>query len=77
MGTGWKYNTKAKSRPKKSITDRKRRVKTQSKRLVKLGVSAGVIRKMNAKEIRTALKRPAKLTKALAKTAAKGTAKAK
>jgi len=67
MGTGWKYYTKASSRPKKSATDRKRRVKVQTKRLAKMGMSGAVLAKMNSKEIRTALKRPVRTKKQLAK----------
>jgi hypothetical protein len=66
MGTGWKYYTKASSRPKKAATDRKRRVKVQTKRLAKMGMSGAVLAKMNSKQIRESLKCPAKLKKQLA-----------
>lgn len=50
-------------RPVKGASDKKRREKVQRNRLVKLGVSADKVSKMNAVEVRTMLKRPAKIAK--------------
>ena len=71
MGTGRTLNKKPRTRPVKSIGDRKRREKTQLKRLVALGVSEEEASKMNAGAIREALKRPVKVQAAVAKAAAK------
>ena len=53
-------------RPRKGSADKARRTKVQKARLVKLGVPAEVLDKMNAAEIRTLLKRPAKIKRAVA-----------
>lgn len=50
-------------RPVKGASDKKRREKVQRSRLVKLGVSAEKVDKMNAVEVRNMLKRPAKIAK--------------
>jgi hypothetical protein len=50
-------------RPVKGTSDKKRREKVQRSRLVKLGVSEEKVNKMDATEVRTMLKRPAKLAK--------------
>ncbi|NLF22147.1 MAG: hypothetical protein GX590_03215 [Lentisphaerae bacterium] len=73
MGTGRTLNKKPRTRPVKSEGDRKRRQKTQAKRLVALGMDGAIVGKMTAGAVRTALKRPAKVKKAsAAKTAAAG-----
>ncbi len=61
MGTGRTLNKAPRTRPIKSESERARRVKTQKKRLVALGADAAVVEKMNNKQIRDALKRPAKI----------------
>ena len=48
-------------RPIKSPGARRYRLKQQKKRLVELGISEEVIRKMNTQEIRTVLLRPNKV----------------
>jgi hypothetical protein len=50
-------------RPVKGTSDKKRREKVQRSRLVKLGVPAEKVDKMNAVEVRDMLKRPAKIAK--------------
>jgi len=50
-------------RPVKGTSDKKRREKVQRSRLVKLGVPEAKVNTMNAAEVRTMLKRPAKLVK--------------
>ena len=49
-------------RPIKSPGARRYRLKQQKKRLVELGLTEQVIRKMNTKEIRAALLRPKKIS---------------
>lgn len=56
---GMRPTTKQVRRPKKTGTDRRRREKTQRKRLVGLGVPEAVVAKLNAKAVRNLLKRPA------------------
>ncbi len=48
-------------RPVKKASDKRRREKTQRKRLAALGVSEERLRRMNAKQVRTLLKRPKEL----------------
>lgn len=66
MGTGRTLNKKPRTRPVKSEGDKRRREKTQLKRLVSLGVPEEEAKKMNAGAVRTALKRPALIKKAVA-----------
>lgn len=66
MGTGRTLNKKPRTRPVKSEGDKRRRVKTQLKRLVALGVDEEKASKMTAGAVRTALKRPAAVKKAVA-----------
>ena len=70
MGTGRTLNKKPRTRPVKQAGDRRRRQKTQLKRLVALGVDAGKAAGMTAGAVRTALKRPAKIKAAAAKASA-------
>lgn len=76
MGTDWYLRKKPGRRPVKSGLERKRRQKTQAKRLAGLGVPEAEIKQMNSKEVRTALKTPAKVIKSVAKAKAKAKAKA-
>ncbi|MGI6495683.1 MAG: hypothetical protein ACOX5G_06295 [Kiritimatiellia bacterium] len=61
MGTGRTLHKKPRTRPIKAEGERIRREKTQRKRLVALGADAAEVGKMNAKQVRDALKRPAKV----------------
>ncbi len=61
MGTGRKFNKKPRTRPVKGDADRRRRERTQRKRLETLGMSPEVVEKMNAGTVRETLKRPAKI----------------
>jgi hypothetical protein len=70
MGTGRTLNKKPRTRPVKQAGDRRRRQKTQLKRLVALGVDADKAAKLSAGAVRTALKRPAKVKAAAAKASA-------
>ncbi len=74
MGTGRTLNKKPRTRPTKSEGERRRREKTHLKRLVALGVDAAAAAKMTSGAIREALKRPAKVKKAVEKAAAKAAA---
>lgn len=49
------------TRPKKSEADKRARQKVQRKRLVSLGLPEEKVNKLNAREIRTLLRRPAKI----------------
>ncbi len=66
MGTSAERN-KNLTRPKKSNGDRQRRHRDQKKRLVALGMDEAVVAKMNVREVLDKLKRPALVTKELAK----------
>ena len=61
MGVDRVANSKFRIRLKKNAGDKRRRVKVQRKRLIALGVPAEKVGKMNPKEVRTLLKRPAKI----------------
>ncbi len=61
MGTGRTENKAPITRPKKGTSERTRRVKTQKKRLVALGVDEAKVQKLNTKEIRNLLRKPALL----------------
>jgi hypothetical protein len=50
-------------RPVKGTSDKKRREKVQALRLIGLGVPEATVKTMNPTEVRTMLKRPAKLKK--------------
>ncbi len=64
MGTGRTMNKAPISRPKKCESERKRRINTQKKRLVGLGVAEETVSKLNTKEIRALLRKPADLKSA-------------
>ncbi|MEM7391776.1 MAG: hypothetical protein AAF492_05445 [Verrucomicrobiota bacterium] len=61
MGTGRKFRKNTMTRPTKTGRDKRRRQETQRKRLISLGVDEETVNKMNVKEIRDMLKRPAKI----------------
>lgn len=61
MGTGRTENKAPITRPKKSIGERTRRIKTQKKRLVALGLDEAKVSKLDTKEIRALLRKPAAL----------------
>jgi hypothetical protein len=71
MGTGRTLNKKPRTRPVKSAGERKRRQKTQLKRLIGLGVPDAKAAKMNSRQVRQALQRPLKTKAAAAKAAAR------
>lgn len=59
-----KLKNHARNRPKKSGTDRRRRQRNHRDRLVALGVSEETVAKMNPKQVREKLKRPARTASA-------------
>jgi hypothetical protein len=61
MGTGRKFRKAPRVRPKKKPIERRRREATQKKRLVALGMDEAKVSKLNSKEARELLKRPAKI----------------
>ena len=62
MGTTAERN-KNLTRPKKGGARKARRQRDQKKRLLALGVDPEVVREMNARDVLTHLKRPAKVAK--------------
>jgi len=58
MGTGRTLNKKPRTRPTKSEGDRRRRLATQAKRLIALGIPEATVNAMQPNDIRTALLRP-------------------
>ncbi len=71
MGLGRKYQKKNLTRPSKGGGTKRRRQNDHRKRLIALGMDETTVNKMNAKEIRTKLKYPAKVVKELEAAKAK------
>ncbi|OGV61392.1 MAG: hypothetical protein A2283_00890 [Lentisphaerae bacterium RIFOXYA12_FULL_48_11] len=65
MGRDRMYDKKPINRLKKDGVERKRRQKTQLKRLIALGMPEAVANKMDAKAVRDILKYPAKVPQAV------------
>ncbi len=61
MGTS-RLLTKAQSRPRKSETEKRKRLRTQKQRLIAAGMDEAALRSMNAAEIRAALRRAARVS---------------
>lgn len=55
------FRNKNEVRPKKGASDRRRRVKTQKKRLISLGMPEEAVQKLQVDEIRTLLRHPKKV----------------
>lgn len=64
MGKSRTENKAPITRPKKGSSERTRRVNTQKKRLVGLGLDEEMVNKLNTKEIRNLLRKPAALKSA-------------
>jgi hypothetical protein len=64
MGTKHYLKVKATARPKKAGCARRRREKVHRQRLEAFGVDPKRVKRMTAEDVRTLLKRPAKLRKA-------------
>ncbi len=71
MGTGWRFSRPSRTRPSKNTSDRARRIRTQRRRLVALGMDEAAVAKLDPQVVRTLLRKPAKVTaKVTAKAAA-------
>lgn len=60
------FRNKNKVRPKKSPAAKRQRIKAQKKRLVALGVPQDQVEKLQSDELRTLLRHPKRVAKALA-----------
>jgi len=63
MGTGRKFSKTVITRPRKGGAAKRQRQANQRKRLVALGVDEAEVNRMNPKEVRDLLKRPAAIAK--------------
>jgi hypothetical protein len=66
MGTDKAWGRPHVARPIKSDGDRRRRQKTQQKRLAAMGVPAETIRTMDSRKVRTLLRKPEETRKLIA-----------
>ena len=66
MGTGRTLNKKPRTRPVKATGDKRRREKTQLKRLVALGMDEDKAKKLTTGAVRAALRHPKAVEKAAA-----------
>ena len=66
MGTDRKLNKMSMTRPRKTVAERRRRMKAQKRRLMDLGVQQKDLEKLTAKELRALLKHPKKIEAAYA-----------
>lgn len=66
MGTDKAWGRPHVARPIKKTADKKRREKTQQKRLAELGVSEEKVRAMDARKVRTLLRKPVQTRKLVA-----------
>jgi len=74
MGTGRTLRKHSHTRPIKTPGEKLRRNKVQRARLVKFGMDAAVVAKMQPEDVRVLVQRPATVKKALASKAAKAAA---
>jgi len=58
---GRKARKKSRTRPRKNNRERKQRNKVQKSRLIALGVPEDVVNKMDSKQVKELLKRPARI----------------
>ncbi len=65
MGTGRTLNKHPRTRPIKSPSEKRRRSKVQRARLVKLGMDADIVAKMQPEKVRKMILKPAKVQKSL------------
>jgi len=61
MGTGRSFNKAPRTRPKKKPRERRRRERIHRNRLLSLGMAEEKVMKMNPKQVRILLQRPAKV----------------
>lgn len=71
MGTGRTLRKHSHTRPVKSPGEKRRRSKAQRARLVKLGMDAAVVAKMQSEDVRKLVQRPVQVKKLLAPKAPK------
>lgn len=57
------FRNKNLQRPKKSQAAQQKRLRTQQKRLIALGMAEAVVMKMTHQQVRAALRKPAKIKK--------------
>jgi len=76
MGSGRTLRKHSHTRPIKSPGEKLRRTKVQRARLVKFGMDAAVVKKMQPEGVRVLVQHPAKVKKIVAKKAVEGTAAA-
>lgn len=58
---------KPSTRPKKKPADKQRRINVQKRRLIALGVSEQTVEKLDAQTVRTLLRKPKDLKRAMAR----------
>lgn len=63
MGTGRKFSKTVITRPRKGGAAKRQRQANQRKRLISLGMDEDAVGKLNPKEVRDLLKRPAAIAK--------------
>ncbi|MDI6775338.1 MAG: hypothetical protein QME60_08125 [Verrucomicrobiota bacterium] len=68
MGTGRTFHKRPKTRPKKNPSDRRRKQKSQKKRLLALGMSEEAVRRLTSRQVLDLLKRPSEIAGRPAKT---------
>ncbi len=66
MGTGRTLNKDPRTRPIKSQGEKRRRSKAQRARLVKMGMDAATVAKMQAEDVRKLVQKPGAVKKRLA-----------
>ena len=71
MGTGRTLNKDPRTRPIKSQGEKRRRSIAQRARLVKFGMDAAVVAKMQTEDVRKLVQRPVQVKKSVAAAAAK------
>ena len=71
MGTGRTLNKDPRTRPIKSQGEKRRRSTAQRARLVKFGMDAAVVAKMQTEDVRKLVQRPVQVKKSVAAAAAK------
>lgn len=77
MGTGRTLRKHSHTRPVKSPGEKRRRSKAQRARLVKFGMDAAVVAKMQSEDVRQLVQRPTQVKKLLAPKVAKAEKPAK
>ncbi|MBA4387819.1 MAG: hypothetical protein C0404_07550 [Verrucomicrobia bacterium] len=71
MGTDWRGHRKTVRRPRKTESEKKRRLKVQKRRLVVLGMSEASVEKLNQRQVKDLLKYPLRTVRQVKANAAK------